>query len=219
MKKILLISPHFDDAVLSAGQYMADRPDAEVVTVYGGFPVNAEHLTTAYDVKCGFKNAEDAVAQRQRENDQALALLEATAINLDFVDSQYESQHQPAPHLSEMIEKLQEIVNGYNYEFIMAPLGMGHPDHVKVTDAVIRLQTDIPIYLWEDLPIRVVEPTLVPPRLELLSLTLDKLMTPSTTGDKMAKKIRSMLCYRSQVHIGIIDPYLIYVPERFWRFK
>lgn len=64
MKKMLLVSPHFDDAVLSAGQFMADRPDAEVVTVFGGFPVTSERIKTPYDEKCGFKNAQDAVASR-----------------------------------------------------------------------------------------------------------------------------------------------------------
>ncbi len=220
MKKILVISPHFDDAVLSAGQFMADRPDAEVVTIYGGFPLTASKVSTPYDKKCGFRNAEDAVAQRQRENNEALALLEATAFDLDLPDSQYENGFANHVTTEQIIDYLQELLDKNEYEFIMAPLGLGHPDHVKVTSAVLRLKTDLPIYLWEDLPIRVVEPELVPPRLAELGLnSLDKLETPATTGDKMAKKIRSMLCYKSQVNTGILDPYLMYVPERFWKIK
>ena len=68
MKKVLLISPHFDDAVLSAGQFMAERPDCEVVTVFAGMPLTPERVVTPYDEKCGFKNAQDAMAERQREN-------------------------------------------------------------------------------------------------------------------------------------------------------
>lgn len=219
MKKVLVISPHFDDAVLSAGQFMADRPDAEVVTIYAGFPLTAEHVQTPYDKKCGFDNAEDAVAQRQRENNEALALLEATVIDLEFPDSQYETNLANHVSIDEITKALQELVDKVDYEFILAPLGLGHPDHLKVTDAVTRLKTDKDIYLWEDLPIRVVEPHLVPPRLQQLNLGLDKLWQPGTTGDKMSKKIRSMLCYKSQIHTGILDPYIMYVPERFWRYQ
>ena len=215
MRKILLISPHFDDAVLSAGQYMADRPDCEVVTVFAGTPANPDKLKTPYDEKCGFDNARDAVGTRIRENEQALALLEATSINLEFCDSQY-SQYVG---MADILHKLQNIIDSSDYEMIMAPLGLGHPDHLMVTDAVIRLNTEKPIWLWEDLPLRVVEPQLVWGRIATLGLANKEVMQHSTTGDKMAKKIRSMLCYKSQVGTGILDPYLMYVPERFWKYQ
>lgn len=218
MKKILVISPHFDDAVLSAGQFMAERPDAEVVTVFGGYPYKSERVTTPYDEKCGFDNAQDAVSVRRQENDQALALLEATVINLDFPDSQYENGFVNVVTRERITEALQEILDNDDYEFIMAPLGLGHPDHIKTTEAVIHLETDLPIYLWEDLPLRVVEPELVWPRIAMFDLA-GKLWQPATTNDKMAKKIRAMLCYKSQIHTGILDPYIMYVPERFWKLK
>jgi LmbE family N-acetylglucosaminyl deacetylase len=220
MKKILLISPHFDDAVLSAGQFMADRPDAEVVTVYGGFPLTPDRIQTPYDEKCGFKDALDAVTVRRWENDASTALLEATAINLEFPDSQYENKIANHVQVEDIISRLQEIVDSEDYEFIMAPLGLGHPDHIKVTDAVVRLNTRLPIYFWEDLPLRVVEPELVWSRLALFGLGKpSQLWQPGTTGDKMAKKVRAMLCYKSQVNTGILDPYVMYVPERFWKYK
>lgn len=222
MKKILLISPHFDDAVLSAGQFMADRPDAEVVTVFAGYPMMAERVKTPYDEKCGFENAQDAVAMRTRENDQALALLEATAINLEFPDSQYKSHTLNVTYVNDVAGRLQEIVDEGEYEFIMAPLGLGHPDHVLVTDAVLMVKTDLPLYLWEDLPLRVVEPEKVPSRLIDVfnhNLPIEKLWQTGTTNDKMAKKVRAMLCYKSQIHTGILDPYLMYVPERFWKYR
>lgn len=215
MKKVLLISPHFDDAVLSAGQFMADRPDCEVVTVFAGLPDDPDNVSTPYDEKCGFENARDAVGTRVRENDHALALLEATVINLEFPDSQYNKN----VYLNDMIRELQEIVDDGDYEMIMAPMGLGHPDHTMTTDAVIRLNTNLPIYLWEDLPIRVIEPELVWSRLAFLGLAGNELIQHATTGDKMAKKVRSMLCYKSQINTGILDPYILYVPERFWRYK
>lgn len=200
---------------------MAERPDAEVVTVFAGMPLTPERVKTPYDLKCGFKNAQDAVAQRQRENDAALALLEATAIDLDFPDSQYKNSVTDVT-VDDILVKLQKIVDSGDYEYILAPLGLGHPDHIKVTDAVLKLDTKLPLYLWEDLPLRVVEPEKVPARLSKVfnhDLPLDKLWQTGTTNDKIAKKIRAMLCYKSQIYTGILDPYLMYVPERFWKYR
>lgn len=211
MNKILLISPHFDDAVLSAGQYMADRPDAEVVTVFGGFPLTPERRTTPYDRKCGFDHALDAVSERIRENNAATALLGATKIDLDFPDGQY-GQSVTA---QEITNSLQEILDKNKYDFIMGPIGLGHPDHLLTTEAIKGLKTDLPIYLWEDLPLRVVEPELVFERLKELGLTT-KVDFPA--GD-VAKKMRSLACYKSQIGTGILDPYIMYVPERFWQMQ
>lgn len=215
MKKILVISPHFDDAILSAGQFMADRPDSEVVTVFGGFPAVPQSYHTPYDEKCGFDNAEDAVAERQRENDAATALLGATAINMQFPDGQYNVDTK----VSEIVSVLQYILDKEDYEFIMGPIGIGHPDHKLVNRAIRQLHTSLPIYLWEDMPLRVVEPQLVCEKIRSLKLKPDDLMNPSTTGDKIAKKMRSLMCYKSQIGTGILDPYIMYVPERFWRYQ
>lgn len=216
MKRILLISPHFDDAVLSAGQLMADRPDADVVTIFAGLPIAPDGVKTPYDIKCGFENAREAHGTRTRENDEALALLNARPLNLNFPDSQYKND----VNFDRIVESLQSLIDGHAYEFIIGPLGLGHPDHITTTNAITRLHTNVPVYLWEDLPLRVVEPELVPERLTNLGiLSIDKLWQTGTTGDKMAKKIRAMSCYRSQVNTGILDPYLMYVPERFWRYR
>lgn len=226
MKKVLLISPHFDDAVLSAGQFMADRPDADVVTVFAGIPITPDNVKTPYDEKCGFDNARDAVGARTRENDNALAILQANPINFEFPDSQYETTHANIVRVYDITAKLQELIDENNYEFIMAPVGLGHPDHIKVTDAVEKLKTKTPIYLWEDLPLRVIEPHLVTLRLMHLNLAdydgmpyVDNLTQHATTDTKIAKKIRALSCYKSQINTGILDPFVMYVPERFWKYR
>lgn len=219
MKKILLISPHFDDAVLSAGQFLSERPDADVVTIFAGIPLTPDEIKTPYDEKCGFISARDAVGVRTRENDAALAFLEAHPINFEFPDSQYETELANHVHVHDITDALQKVVDAKSYEFIMAPLGLGHPDHIKTTEAVMMLKTKKTIYLWEDLPLRVLEPEAVPPRLADYHLTLDKLWATGTTDSKITKKIRALACYKSQINTGILDPYLMYVPERFWKFN
>lgn len=210
MNKILLVSPHFDDAVLSAGQLMAGRPDCDVVTVFAGYPLSAEKKKTEYDKKCGFNNALDAVSMRRREDLEALSLLRAKPIHWEFTDEQYGESFDDATFEYMLLDRLKKI----KYEFMVVPLGLGHPDHIVLSDIIRELQPQIkiPVYYWEDLPLRVVQPELVPPRLE--ELGLKKLVS---IGDgPIANKIRSLTCYRSQIGTGILDPYLMYVPERFW---
>lgn len=211
MNKILLVSPHLDDAILSAGCVLADRPNAVVVTVFAGNPQDAEFCSTPYDLSCGFGDAAGAMAQRREENSLATALLNAAAINLEFVDEQY---GEPAK-TEDITNELQKMVDRGNYDYILAPLGLGHPDHIQTCEAVRNIKTDLPIYLWEDLPLRVVEPELVPARLAELGLSFnDKFGIPA--GD-MTRKIRSLSCYTSQIGTGILDPFLLYVPERFYK--
>lgn len=209
MRKALLISPHFDDAVLSAGQLLSSRPNIDVITVFAGEP--KEIVTTPYDEKCGFKDSKDAVAVRRLEDKEALALLKANPIHLDLTDGQYSEDND----YNKLKRDLIKIINNEDYEYIVAPLGLGHPDHIKVSDIVVDIskKIGIPIYFWEDMPLRVVEPELVYPRLKELKLTS---LVHLGTGS-MTDKIRALSCYRSQIGTGVLDPYVMYVPERFWR--
>lgn len=214
MNKLLIVSPHFDDAILSAGQFMAERPDTEVATVFGGMPDGADKFITPYDTKCGFKNALDAVSERRRENNAATALLRATKLDLDFPDGQYGAEVSTG----QITAVLQRMVDSGNYEAIYAPIGLGHPDHIKTADAVMALKTDLPITLWEDIPLRITEPQLVHERLKQLGIAY----RPSRVIFSrlfMADKIRALLCYGSQIGTGILDPYLMYVPERFYELE
>lgn len=216
MKKVLVVSPHFDDAILSAGQFLAGRPDADVVTVFGGYPIDRE-LLTEYDKKCGFTSSRDAVSVRRWEDDEALALLRANPIHWDFLDNQYPQQpYVNASNAQAISTQVLKQLEKKEYEFLLSPLGLGHPDHITVANAIRNLefegQIGIPVYYWEDLPLRVIEPETVQPRLK--ELKLEKLVS---VGDgPMVDKIRALSCYRSQIGTGILNPYVMYVPERFW---
>ena len=59
MRAVLAISAHLDDAVLSAGQFIAGRPDCVIATVLAGTP-STKAVLTAYDAKTGFKSAADS---------------------------------------------------------------------------------------------------------------------------------------------------------------
>src|SRR4051812_42123911 len=157
MRTALVISSHLDDAVLSAGQFLAGRPDTTVATVFAGFPPEDVTLTP-YDRLCGFSSSKDAIAVRREEDREALAYLKAKPIHLEHLDGQYGKQSRKA-----IVADLQRLINEVMPEVVLAGLGLVHPDHELVREAVIdALQdVDIPLWLWEDLPARVAAPETV----------------------------------------------------------
>ncbi|SAK96023.1 LmbE family protein [Caballeronia arationis] len=84
---ILVISPHFDDAVFSCGAWIASNSNAVVCTVFAGCPDT--RVATDWDHQCGFSDARQAMRERIAEDDRALELLGATGERLNFLDAQY----------------------------------------------------------------------------------------------------------------------------------
>src|SRR5215207_6968258 len=117
MRALLLVSPHLDDAVLSAGQFIAGRPDCVVATVFAGTPPT-QAVLTSYDDKCGFKSAAEAMEARRAEDLEAISVLQAKAKHLDFVDSQYGGKLK----LTGLVKQLGELVDELDPEFVVGPL-------------------------------------------------------------------------------------------------
>ncbi|GAA2899620.1 hypothetical protein [Microbacterium esteraromaticum] len=89
LTRILVVSPHFDDAVLSAWALLDREPAgaADVLTVFGGLP--AAGKSTVADAACGFRDGIEAIHARREEDDRALAGVAARHWWLPLVDLQY----------------------------------------------------------------------------------------------------------------------------------
>lgn len=89
-RRVVVVSPHLDDAVLSLGATVAgavrDGADVRVVTVFAGDP-EAETVASAHDRACGFATAGEAARRRRAEDRDALGVLGATPVWLPFPDS------------------------------------------------------------------------------------------------------------------------------------
>lgn len=210
MKKVLVISSHLDDAVLSAGQFMAGRNgDVDCLTVFSGIPM-AKDLLTDYDKACGFDSSKDAMVVRQQEDTEACALLNAEPIYTDRLDSQY----QTGGDYEGLGKWLKKFIKADDYEMVIGPLGLRHPDHVELSDILLSLKLKR-LYLYEDLPHRVTNPELVWKRLKEIPNAKLKFIGD---GD-IATKVRALWCYKSQMNRGDLTPYNLYVPERFHQIK
>lgn len=199
---------------------MAGRPDCMIVTVAAGLPPIEVPLTT-YDRACGFRTADAALTQRRHEDRQAARVVAGTVVHLSHVDSQYGTPLVPAY----VTVSLLEVLDTSGATMAIGPLGLEHPDHLQVSRsmlAVAQERPDLEVWLYEELPGRVLWPEGVGPA---LNRAWSHGFTPTLgfigTGD-LSIKLRAIRAYRSQLTALTrqtagtgLNPVL--VPERFWR--
>lgn len=211
-----MFSPHLDDAILNAGQFLAGRSDVIVVTVFAGIP-RAKQVLTSYDLSCGFPNAETAMKSRQAENSEALAYLGCKPVNLRFVDSQYGQESRA----EKIVMTMRGLIEHYDPEFVIGPLGLVHPQHQLVRDCFLEATADatVPVWLCEDIPSRVQHPEAVTEALEQLRDREGLELELGFVGDgPLAQKMAALWCYRSQ--LGLFpNHHELLVSERFWQVK
>lgn len=215
MEPALVVSPHFDDAVLSVGQVMAGRPNMTVCTVFAGFPHNGGQLTT-YDRDSGFRSAEDAVRNRRDEDRTAVARLKGRPYWLDFADSQYGEPANEAAIVDALAAAIAEISPG----LLLGPLGLAHPDHHTTRRAYQRLvaDTDIEAWIYEDLPSRVLWPEEVPEALAWWKGMGHRPELGFVGTGQLRLKQEALSRYRSQLWaLQGLNEHAYLVPERVWR--
>ena len=84
----LFISPHLDDAVFACGALIASSKAPVVTTVFAGRPPPGTALTS-WDAECRFAAGDDVIGLRRNEDRDALDVLVARPVWLDFRDDQY----------------------------------------------------------------------------------------------------------------------------------
>jgi LmbE family N-acetylglucosaminyl deacetylase len=214
MRAALVISTHLDDAVLSAGQFIAGRPDCVVATVLAGTPPTKSVLTN-YDAVTGFKSAAEAMEARRAEDVEAMSVLQAKAVHLDFLDSQYGVKLKTAA----VVKQLGELIEELDPELVLAPLGLVHPDHIGVREAVIEAMSDrtAPLWLYEDLPARVQRPASFAEASNALRDKEYELELGFIGTGPVATKMDALWCYRSQLGLPeFANRHEVLVGERFW---
>ncbi len=83
LERIVVVSPHLDDAVLGCGQLLAAHPGGVVVTITARTPDAYPDPVGDWDALGGFGPGDDVMAARRAEDVAALAVLGATPVWLD----------------------------------------------------------------------------------------------------------------------------------------
>ncbi|MGH3805316.1 MAG: PIG-L deacetylase family protein [Pseudonocardiaceae bacterium] len=213
VRRVLAISPHLDDAALSAGATLADLAargaDVEVCTLFAGAPYEPlSAVARAFHTKCGLPADASALAWRINEDRAAMDQLGARAHYCGFLDAVYRRAldgvwlcgHDRAMFddlpldldglLSEVSREVHRILSATKPDLVLTCAAAGdHVDHRLTRAAVLDAATKVPILLWEDLPYAIGRPP--------LTTTL----TPITSRGAWGRKWRAIACYPTQIRM------------------
>ena len=221
----VVLSPHPDDAVLSAFSVLVSSGPVHVVNICTALPTPGTLGT--FDPVFGVTDSHALMRARLAEDVAALGVVGRTATNLDFLDDQYRTQ----PLSTEALRAaLGPHLRGVGW--LCAPAGIGaHPDHIAVRDVAVRLgrelgvqvllYADLPYAIWAGWPHWVTggppNPRLVPEvrwrtdldGVDVASTTDDLLPEPvALTPAEIDRKLAALACYESQfeaLNAGPID--------------
>ena len=241
--RYVYLSPHLDDAVLSAGGLIFEQTQSgipvEIWTIMCGFPPEDDISPLAQDLhtQWGFSSAKEAVEKRRAEDVNAAAIIGAKAVHFDFLDCLYrrskngdwlyaENIFDP-PHADEAdlpVEIASVIVLRLQPDDVLVcQLAIGnHIDHVTVRKAAELLKR--PLIYDADIPYLLNHPDELGPKTAGMK---EKAYSISEAGLKSWQE--AIAAYKSQMAVLFESPELMrekilaYWSEhqgiRFWEFE
>lgn len=145
----LLLSPHWDDAVLDCWGVLTSERQATVVNLFAGVPPPGR--LTPWDAITGATDSAVRARERIAEDARALAQAGRTPVNLPFLDAQYRTASD-APGLEEIDRALSAAVPSASCVYVPAGVG-GHLDHLLTRRyGRMLLRAGLPVTLYADLP-------------------------------------------------------------------
>lgn len=132
MSGIVAVSPHLDDAALSASAALS-AGGATVATVFTALPPDGWPVSW-WDRLTGATNSAERQRERLTEDAAVMRLLCATALHLDEPEAQY---REGDPDLRAAIERLADLLSGASEVWLPSAIG-GHRDHAFARDAGLR---------------------------------------------------------------------------------
>jgi len=172
----IYLSPHLDDAALSAGGLIYDQTNSgipvEIWTFMCGFPPENEELSLWAQVNhkvWGFSSAREAIQARRDEDQDAASILGAEALHFDFLDCLYRRGKDgswlyddiyPPPHAddADLPSRIADAITARLKpdDVLVCQLSVGsHVDHVIVRQAAELLgrplvyDVDIPYLFYK----------------------------------------------------------------------
>lgn len=171
----IYLSPHLDDAVLSAGGLIYEQTrtgiPVEIWTFMCGYPPEGESSSFAQKLhrEWGFSSAEEAIRRRRVEDESAAAILGAKTLHFNFLDGVYRrgpngewlySEIALPPHEAdeELASQISETISTRLHpdDVLVCQLAVGsHVDHVLLRQAAellgkpLRYDIDVPYIFYK----------------------------------------------------------------------
>ena len=145
----LLLSPHWDDAVLDCWEILSAPGELNVANVFAGVP--AAGTLAAWDELTGAADSAERARERLAEDARAMEVAGRRPVNLPLLDAQY--RRGGGPPAPEAIDRALSASCG-SASRVYAPAAIGaHPDHVAVRRfARLLVAAGFEVFLYADLP-------------------------------------------------------------------
>jgi LmbE family N-acetylglucosaminyl deacetylase len=234
---LVIIEPHMDDAVLSAGGRLLHRRGNQRITILS--VVKWSNFTSFLKLNREFLNVADVTEMRFDESALAAKMLGAEFTCLDWHDAPLRFwpaerwsretierfNANPTPFVSgppspqdvaALAQQLTEVVTRLEPDELWIPMGLGHHvDHRTTRSACLRMLAEahgrlwqIPVSLYEDLPYAV-----APKHVAQLEAAFESVNAQLTRGrenitDVFQQKLRLVSVYASQFKLSYMEPML-----------
>ena len=210
-RRVVVVSPHFDDAVLSLGALIAQSVRAgvmfEVLTVFGGDPTS-ETPANPWDLASGFRTEGQAAIARREEDRSACASLQVTPVWLPFGAEAYDRRGSQ----EDIWTAVSKAAHGADC-VLLPGYPLAHRDHAELTELLLRrglscrrtaLYIEQP-YSFYQRNIRM-PPAKIPALARVLSAPPVWTRLPVNRANRRAK-IQAIKSYRSQLRQLGLGPY------------
>lgn len=221
-RPVCFVSPHLDDAALSCASFLSKNPGSIVITALSGAP-DTDH--DGYNATTtGETYAPKAIAQRRREDADAMALLSAQPVWIDLYDNDYLHQFPRTADKHDIMAAIDREIEEAQAAAVVAPLGFVHSDHVAVSNACLQLSlaSTREWYLYMDMPYAQTFPKELDRRLRDVRrvFEVESLEPFPANGERKREAVK---CYQTQY--GPIsrdqsgfEPAMI-ASEQYWRVR
>jgi LmbE family N-acetylglucosaminyl deacetylase len=206
--RVVVVSPHLDDAVMSLGATLAHAVHAgakvEILTVFGDLPTSRA-AAGPWDTRCGFLTEGEAATVRREEDRRACAVLGAEPRWLDFGDECYERRGND----NDIYSAVSSAIHGADAVLIPG-FPLAHADHASLSNLLLCRGIDCPrIGLYAEQPYVFTEGK-TPVGAALLA-PLESVIGPTPAWTRVPThrvfrrtKYRAVRSYRSQLrHLGL----------------
>lgn len=231
-KKILVLSPHLDDAVLSCADYCLKKKQEKfeifVVSIFTKFN-QSNYLSSdaiSYMHSSGANKPEQFEKNRKKEDQKAMNFLSFSYTYLNFVDAGFRTNGNKPTYKTykqlfsgqiaktdlKLITKIKSKIKNFNknYEEVLIPYGIGnHADHIitRKTAELVFDEKKIKYYLDQPYALKIKNWHLQP----MLSIFKNQYTIRLTSN----KKKKTLKLYKSQINIlfGPMQQKILFIPE------
>jgi LmbE family N-acetylglucosaminyl deacetylase len=225
LDRVVIVSPHLDDAVLGCGRFMSVHAGVIVVTVFAGNPPAYPDPMRLWDVQSGFGPGEDVMEVRRAEDRAALACLDSSPRHLDFVEHSYNPGDRPVA-AALVADGLEAVLTELTPTLVLAPFGLANPDHDVTHRACMLARDRAPAatswWCYEDMGYKSIPGMLAWRVSSLFRRRLWPTPVCPPVDRRGERKAAAVACYPTQL-LALEDDWRIAAkldapaPEQFWR--